>query len=104
MIGPQVEKNAAVDFVFMEPTFPRSVRFCIREIREELEPAGEQRRPLRVDRACAAQAARLRGGRNHGSGHELHAYIDELQLMIKCLHQAISETWFLSGPDETLCL
>jgi hypothetical protein len=28
----------------------------------------------------------------------LHAYIDELQLIINSLHGAIKDTWFLSGP------
>jgi uncharacterized alpha-E superfamily protein len=58
MIGPQVEKNAAVDFVFMEPTFPRSVRFCIREIREELNQLANNGIPLRtIERRGASCAA-----------------------------------------------
>jgi uncharacterized alpha-E superfamily protein len=48
MVGPQVEKGAAVDFVFMEPTFPRSVRFCIRGIREELGQLANNSETLRV--------------------------------------------------------
>jgi uncharacterized alpha-E superfamily protein len=88
MIGPQVEKNAAVDFVFMEPTFPRSVRFCIRELREELgQLATTQRR-------CASSSAARRKLRGfEATAFEdpgtLHAYIDELQLLISDLHGAI---------------
>jgi hypothetical protein len=93
MIGPQVEKNAAVDFVFMEPTFPRSVRFCIREIRASW-----------VSSATTSGAARhralrrkLRGFRGGAFDQPAARYIDELQLLINDLHEAIDETWFLSA-------
>jgi uncharacterized alpha-E superfamily protein len=96
MVGPQVEKGAAVDFVFMEPTFPRSVRFCMRGIREELGQLANNRETLRVvERA----RRKLRGF--EAVSHDpatLHAYIDELQLIINSLHGAIKDTWFLSGP------
>ena len=95
MIGPQVEKNAAVDFVFMEPTFPRSVRFCIRELRVELNQLGNNAQPLRViERA----RRKLRGFEAESmEAAQVHAFIDELQGSLSELHQAISQTWFLSG-------
>jgi uncharacterized alpha-E superfamily protein len=80
----------------MEPTFPRSVRFCIREHPRGARPAGQQRETLRVvERA----RRKLRGF--EAVSHDpatLHAYIDELQLIINSLHGAIKDTWFLSGP------
>ncbi|WP_439101601.1 alpha-E domain-containing protein [Congregibacter sp.] len=95
MIGPQVEKNAAVDFVFMEETFPRSVRFCVRGIRDELTPLSNNKGTLRVVERIRRK---LRGFESKNMDQKaLHAYIDELQLIIGDLHQAVYESWFHSG-------
>jgi uncharacterized alpha-E superfamily protein len=94
MIGPQVEKNAAVDFVFMEPTFPRSVRFCVREIKRELGLLSNSAAPLKVVERCRRK---LRGFEATAfEDPALHQYIDELQLLISDLHGAIDATWFSS--------
>jgi len=95
LIEPQVETNAAVDFVFMEATFPRSVRFCIREIRREL---GEFNNPNLSLRTIERIRRKLRGFEAVNFAQpELHSYIDELQALINSLHEAIAETWFLSA-------
>lgn len=92
LIGPQVEKNDAVDFVFMESTFPRSVRFCIREIREELQQLRNHDLTLKVlDRA----RRKLRGFEAASfEAPELHQFIDDLQFVINDLHASINATWF----------
>lgn len=94
MIGPQVEKNAAVDFVFMEPVFPRSVHFCIQGIREELRPLNKNEAALRV---VERTRRKLRGFEATNLDQQaLHKYIDELQAIIGDLHQAIQGSWFHS--------
>jgi uncharacterized alpha-E superfamily protein len=95
LIEPQVEKNAAVDFVFMEATFPRSVRFCIREIRRELCELNNANLSVRTIERIRRK---LRGFEAVNFAQpELHAYIDELQALINSLHEAIADTWFLSA-------
>lgn len=95
LIEPQVEKNAAVDFVFMEPTFPRSVRFCVREIRRELGELSNANASLRTTERIRRK---LRGFEAaQFSQPDLHSYIDDLQALINSLHKAIAETWFLSA-------
>jgi uncharacterized alpha-E superfamily protein len=94
MIGPQVEKNAAVDFVFMEPIFPRSLRFCIRGIRDELGSLSNNTAALRVIERIRR---RMRGFEAEGlDAPALHSYIDEIQLLLSDLHGAIADTWFIS--------
>ncbi len=95
LIEPQVEKNAAVDFVFMEPTFPRSVRFCIREIREELGQLTNNKDALRTIERIRRKLRSFEA--INFDQPALHGYIDELQLLINDLHGAIAETWFLSS-------
>ncbi|MDP5071784.1 MAG: alpha-E domain-containing protein [Congregibacter sp.] len=97
VIGPQVEKNAAVDFVFMEQAFPRSVQFCIRGIREELGPLSNNEAALRV---VGQMRRKLRGFETSRFDQDgLHSYIDELQLIIGNLHQAIQKSWFYSDQE-----
>jgi uncharacterized alpha-E superfamily protein len=95
MIGPQVEKNDAVDFVFMEPIFPRSLRFCIRGIRDELGLMSNSTAALRVVERIRRK---MRGFESEALDQAaLHSYIDEIQQLISDLHGAIAETWFLSN-------
>jgi len=91
-VGPIVEKNAAVDFVFMQPTFPRSVRFCIRGIREELGPLKNNKAALRVVERIRRRLRRFEA--EAMTRPELHAFIDDFQLQVNALHQAFHDTWF----------
>jgi uncharacterized alpha-E superfamily protein len=95
MIGPLVEKDAAVDFVFLEQTFPRSLRFCLQGIGEELGRLNNNNAALAVlDRT----RRKLRNFSAESMDPEdLHRFIDELQLNINAQHQAIDSTWFISG-------
>lgn len=95
MIGPQVEKDAAIDFVFMEPTFPRSVRFCVRGIREELGPLSNNKLALRIIERTRRKLRNFEA--SAFEDHALHAYIDDLQLILSDMHGAISDTWFNPG-------
>ena len=95
IIGPLVEKDAVVDFVFSEPTFPRSVHFCLREIHEELGPLNNNHPAVKV---CGRARRRLRGFESEKfTRQELHDFIDNFQLVLNDLHLAIQATWF--QPD-----
>ncbi|GAB5415126.1 MAG: alpha-E domain-containing protein [Congregibacter sp.] len=95
LVGPQVDKNDAVDFVFMESTFPRSVRFCVKGIREELMPLKNSEASSRVIERIRRKLKRFDATSLDQAG--LHKYIDDLQLIINDLHRSIDETWFLSS-------
>lgn len=96
VVGPLVEKNATVEFVFMEPSFPRSLRFCLRGIREELTPLGNNTASLRVIERARRRLRRL--DVETLSREDLHQYIDTLQVLLSELHKAISKTWFTASP------
>ena len=95
LIGPQVEKHAAVEFLFTEASFPRSVRFCLRGMREELAMLGNNAAALRVVERSLRKLRRFEA--QALSGAALHRYIDELQTIISALHAAIEATWFQSS-------
>jgi uncharacterized alpha-E superfamily protein len=95
-IGPLVEATAVVDFVFKERTLPRSVRFCLDGIREELAPLKRNTTALKV-----LERSRRRLNRFSADATErekLHKFIDQFQVELNTLGQTIASTWFI--PHE----
>jgi uncharacterized alpha-E superfamily protein len=91
-VGPLVEQGPVVDFIFMEQAFPRSVRFCLRGIREELTPLGRHEASLRVIERARRKLRRFE--REDWDREALHVFIEDLQTVLSDLHGAISATWF----------
>ena len=93
-IGPQVEVNAMVDFVLRDGSLPRSVKFCLNGIRNELVPLKHNKDALKtVDRARRKLS---RFNVEQRSREELHAFIDEFQVTLNSLSYAIDQAWFLT--------
>lgn len=91
-MGPIVEKDAAINFIFLDTAFPRSVKYCIRGIIEELPW-------LRNNDLVSRAAEKLRRelGRLDPESmppESVHAYIDDFQHQLSQLHRAIHTTWF----------
>lgn len=92
MIGPVVEAEQAITFVFKEASLPRSVGFCLRGIREELRPLHHPGQALGVLDRARRKLSRLNAERM--SPEQLQRYIDQFQGLLGDLHAAVSETWF----------
>jgi uncharacterized alpha-E superfamily protein len=95
-IGPLVEVNEVVDFVFRNDALPRSIRFCLNGIRDELGGLRNKEEALRLlDR----QRRRLSRFKVHEADREqLHGFIDNFQSGLNELSDTISQTWFL--PEQ----
>jgi len=97
-IGPLVEADNVVEFVFREPSLPRSVRFCLDGIRQELVPLKNHKEALRVlDRARRSLS---RFNAEQSEREDLHNFIDRFQLELNTLGATISTTWFMPPPDS----
>jgi uncharacterized alpha-E superfamily protein len=100
-IGPLVEANAVVEFVFRERSLPRSVRFCLDGIRRELLPLKNHEEALKVlDRSRRSLS---RFNPETAARQELHNFIDRFQLELNTLGSVIISTWFMQGmamPDK----
>ena len=92
-IGPVAEANEVVDFVFRETALPRSVRFCLNGIRQELKPLRGNREALKILERSRRRISRFKV--QDASREDLHAFIDRFQLGLNQLNDAITETWFL---------
>ncbi|HBO11521.1 MAG TPA: alpha-E domain-containing protein [Halieaceae bacterium] len=91
-VGPVVEPDSVVAFIFMEQDFPRSVRFCLSGIREELPQLKRNEDALRIIERARRKLRRF--SREPWERDDLHAFIDNLQGVLSDLHSAISDTWF----------
>jgi len=92
-IGPLIEADAVVEFVFRDGSLPRSVRYCLDGIRDELAPLSNNSGALKVLERCHRSLARFP---NHkASRAQLHEFIDSFQLDLNRLGECISESWFL---------
>ena len=97
-IGPLVEANAVVEFVFRERSLPRSVKFCLDGIRQELVPLKHNHEALKV-----MERARRRLSRFHveqAERQDLHNFIDRFQLELNTLGSIISSTWFMPVESQ----
>ena len=92
-IGPQIEAAAAVDFVFRDPTLPRSVRFCLDGIREELAPLKNKGEALKLLDRSRRKLSRFNP--ETATREELHHFIDRFQGDLSALSDTIVTTWFL---------
>jgi uncharacterized alpha-E superfamily protein len=91
-IGPLVEVNEVVDFVFREEALPRSVKFCLNGIRKELLPLKHNREALKVLDRSRRSLSRFHP--ESSTREELHAFIDAFQANLITLGSVIDETWF----------
>jgi uncharacterized alpha-E superfamily protein len=88
----RVQRGPVLRFLFQNGEFPRSVHHCVEAVRASLERLPRDEAALRVvgrvNRSLlGAEVDRL-------SQSDLHAFVDELQLGIGDLHDAIAATWF----------
>tara|TARA_R110002049_G_scaffold124997_23_gene280591 strand:+ start:2759 stop:3718 length:960 start_codon:yes stop_codon:yes gene_type:complete len=94
-IGPQVEAGAMVDFVLREGTLPRSIKFCLNGMRQELSPLNNNKEAtglvLRARRKLSAFDPQT------CSREELHVFLDQFQVLLTKLYSSIDHTWFMTA-------
>ena len=92
-IGPLVEVNSVVEFVFRDGSLPRSVKFCLDGIRRELTPLKNNTGALKIlDRARRSLS---RFNPEKAEREDLHRFIDRFQLELNTLGSMISTSWFM---------
>ena len=91
-IGPLVEATEVVNFVFKEPTLPRSVKFCLDGIREELVPLKHHKDALKILDRSRRSLSRFNA--DTSQREQLHSFIDRFQMELNTLGLTIASTWF----------
>jgi uncharacterized alpha-E superfamily protein len=95
-VGPMLTPEEVIDFVLKRPQFPRSIVYCLDSIEEtiaQLKAPGGMLRSLRVSlRPISRYAADIQ------APDRLHRLIDEFQIGLGDLDDAIHEVWFARAP------
>jgi uncharacterized alpha-E superfamily protein len=93
-VGPLVERSEAVDFIFSDGSLPRSLKFCLKGIREDLAPLTNNRAALRIIDRSRRSLSRFDP---HTAGRrDMHKFIDKFQGNLLALGTEINATWFLT--------
>ena len=96
-IGPQVAAGPMVDFVLRAGTFPRSVKFCLDDMRRELLPLKNNRTAIGLVNKARRELSLF--DPQQCSREELHLFIDRIQLILTRLHSSIAHTWFMTDQQ-----
>ena len=93
-IGPHVEAESMVDFILREESFPRSIKFCLNGIRNELCSLKNNESTLKLVDKTRRKLSRFDSAKQ--STEELHAFIDDFQANLININSTIASTWFLT--------
>jgi uncharacterized alpha-E superfamily protein len=94
----QVRRDVVLQFLFKDTRFPRSVRHCLDVVEECLGNLTNHREALKRVRALVRKVDRTKLETLDQA--TLHGYIDDLQLNITKLHNALAETYFLPTQSQ----
>lgn len=96
-VGPILDANSVVNFVFCNPLFPRSIANCLNRIEEVTgamnAPSGLMRTLRRTARKFSDFDA------EHLSLAELHQFVDDFQIDLAEINKIFEEHWFGSGDS-----
>lgn len=95
--GPLVEVNNMVDFILRDTALPRSVKFCLNGIREELLPLKNHKSALKLLESSRGKLSRFNS--HIRSQQQLHRFIDQFQAGLITLSAEIASTWFLKESE-----
>jgi len=97
----RVRGREVVRFILLDPTFPRAINRCLKRLHGKLAALP------RSEVACASVAEvmtllqREDAAELAGAPDQLHQFLDDLQMGINEVHEAIRTTWF-GGVDTPL--
>lgn len=92
-VAIRVSRGDVLGFLFQNPLYPRSFLHCVEAVEESIAEL-DSRSP--VLRRCRALRRKTRQTNVAELGQEsLHAFIDELQVDITAMHNALAKAYFL---------
>jgi len=96
---PRVSRSPALRFMLKDPHFPRSVIHCLYVAEESIGGFGSGDAVMRKLRSVARKITNL--DTDNLSQEALHHALDDIQLGIMLVHNALEHTYFLHQYDTT---
>lgn len=90
-VGPLVSADDVIDFVFRELTLPRSVRFCLNGMHEELLALPDHHSTTHLINQLIVEIQDFSA--EQMSFEQVHGFIDEFQIQLDEVSNRILNTW-----------
>ena len=91
-VGPEIENHQAINFIFKERTNPRSILFCLKSIRSELQELKNNSNALNIIDNCMDSLLRFKA--EEADAVKLQEFIDDFQIKLNDLYGTIYQSWF----------
>jgi uncharacterized alpha-E superfamily protein len=101
----EILPRKVAEFLVLSDTFPRSLRYCLRQMDDSLGRMGGGHRPVRPPGPAVADFDRLRGGLERLTINEiiadgLHEYLQDAQAVVGCLATHVYDTFIHHPPVD----
>ncbi len=91
-VGPEIENHQAINFIFKERTNPRSILFCLKSIRSELQELKNNSNALKIIDNCMDSLLGFKA--EEADALRLEEFIDDFQIKLNDLNGTIYQSWF----------
>lgn len=91
-VGPMIEANDVVNFVFKNAEFPRSMLFCLSTLRRDIKDLKNHEAVEKVVVSMSRKLSRFEAEKL--SSQDLHLYIDKFQEQLNRLNFVVYQSWF----------
>ncbi|GGP56868.1 alpha-E domain-containing protein [Shewanella saliphila] len=98
-MGVRVQRADVIEFVMHSEVFPRSILFCLNEMKSLVEPLLNSTEIIAII-DNARHDLKEKNVRDLKNGF-LHNYVDEIQIKLAAIHNALAESYFLKSPSQT---
>ena len=96
-MGVRVQRGDVLEFIMHSDVFPRSILFCLMELRSLILPLTNSTAIIKlID--VAIDDLKNEDVRSLKNGH-LHNYIDQIQIELAGIHNALAQTYFLKPVE-----
>lgn len=97
-MGVRVQRSDVIEFIMHSEVFPRSILFCLYELKDLIESLLHSKEIIKViDEAI--KELKFKDVRALKNGY-LHKYIDQIQISLAGIHHELAESYFIK-PAET---
>lgn len=94
-VGTNVEGPAVLEFLMRSREFPRAIGYCLDEIEHSMKRLPRGKETVEVVQAVQRRVRRVRYAELEGE--PLHDFLDDLQLRMQGVQNAVTTNWFSPG-------
>ena len=93
--GAPVTRPLVLEFLLCNPDLPRSYAYCLQALRRLIRSLPRNDLPLRRCNRAVQELSAIDVGKLEGNS--LHRFVNDCQVRLGELHEAIEQTWFRAG-------